>query len=350
MSEFEVRAEHTYAVSIGVNWKEKLAALIANRTRVAVISSQSFPVSFEGENLVHYSVPDGESGKSHEVIAQLWANLHRDGFTRSDLIVAIGGGAVTDLSGFAAATYLRGLDWIAVPTTLAGMVDAAVGGKTGINLEGGKNLVGAFHSPIGVIIDPEWLSTLSDRDFSAGLAEVLKCGFIVDPSIVEDLSKVSLTDLRANSTLVRSLIERAVTVKASIVSNDFKESNLREILNYGHTFGHAIEGFSKYHLRHGEAVAIGMVFAAELAASRNLIDASIVDLHRQIITALNLPVSLDSEFSISSWPDLLLEMRSDKKARGNQMRFVAITSIGQTTRLEDVNESELQAIYEKVLP
>jgi 3-dehydroquinate synthase len=350
MREIEVRAEHIYQVALSNNWQERLIELVSSRSRVAIISSEGFPVEVPLNNAFHYSIPDGEAGKNHEVVAKLWSELHRDGFTRSDIVVGIGGGAVTDFSGFVAATYLRGLDWIAIPTTLAGMVDAAVGGKTGINVEAGKNLVGAFHSPIGVIVDQQWLSSLSDRDFAAGLVEILKCGFIVDSSIVGDLAGTNLAAIRENSELTRSLIERAISVKATVVSSDFKESSLREILNYGHTFGHAIEGYSHYRLRHGEAVAIGMVFAAELSASRGLIDSSLVDLHRTTLNGLGLPTSLDSSFTVDSWPQLLQEMRSDKKARGTQIRFVAVTTLGETSRLDDVNEEELRTIYEKVLP
>ena len=350
MRKIEVRAEHSYRVALCADWQQELIELVSSRSRVAIISSEGFPVKVSLSNAFHYYIPDGEAGKNHEVVARLWSELHRDGFTRSDIVVGIGGGAVTDFSGFVAATYLRGLDWIAIPTTLAGMVDAAVGGKTGINMEAGKNLVGAFHSPVSVIVDLQWLTTLSDRDFAAGLAEILKCGFIMDASIANDLGKTNLASIRADSKFTQSLIDRAISVKATVVSSDFKESSLREILNYGHTFGHAIEGYSHFRLRHGEAVAIGMVFAAELSASRGLIDSSLVDLHRTTLKGLGLPTSLDSSFTVDAWPQLLQEMRSDKKARGTQIRFVAVTALGETSRLDDVNEEELRTIYEKVLP
>ena len=171
---------------------------------------------------------------------------------------------MTDLAGFVAASWLRGIDWIAVPTTLAGMVDAAIGGKTGINTNAAKNLVGAFHSPVAVIVDTKWLRSLSRRDFAAGLAEVVKCGFIRDPEILFLLQGHNLDSVIANENLTRNLISRAVTVKADVVNQDFKESDLREILNYGHTFGHAVEKHSGYQLRHGECVSIGMAFMAHL--------------------------------------------------------------------------------------
>jgi len=236
------------------------------------------------------------------------------------------------------------MDWIAVPTTVAGMVDAAVGGKTGINSDYGKNLIGAFHSPIAVLIDPSWLGTLSDRDFAAGLAEVVKCGFIADGEILKLIGSKSLAGIRASRELTVELIERSVAVKARVVSGDFKESFDREILNYGHTFGHAVELLSKYSLRHGECVSIGMAFIAYLSESLSLISPEVSRLHIETLSRLGLPVS----YKGAQWPELLAAMKLDKKSRGNTLRFVVITQIGKTQRLENPIESELIAAYERL--
>ena len=349
MKSILVTAERNYTVSIGVRWETSLIELIQSRTRVGVIVSSGFSpdlkVIQELDCDVHvFTVPDGEEAKSTATLFTLWNWLGAAGFTRSDAIVGIGGGAITDLAGFAAATWLRGIDWIAVPTSLAGMVDASIGGKTGINSDYGKNLIGAFHSPISVIVDVDFLLTLSTRDLSAGMAEVIKCGFISDPEILNLSAKCSTQNIVANRAVLEDLIYRAVAVKAAVVSTDFKESYARETLNYGHTLGHAIEKHSKYQLRHGEAVAIGMVFVAELAAARGLIDAAVVALHRDLLSRFNLPTTFDRQ----AWSKLLPMLSLDKKTRGNMLRFVALDGIGSTIRLEDLSSAELDAAYEMI--
>jgi 3-dehydroquinate synthase len=349
MTIIAVNAERSYEVTLTNSWRKDLASICEGRTRVAVIVSETYsPELTELKNLdaeLHvFQVPDGEDSKSISTLTKVWNWLGAAGFTRSDLIIGIGGGAITDLAGFAAASWLRGLDWVAVPTSLAGMVDASVGGKTGINSDYGKNLIGAFHSPISVIIDADFLKTLSDRDFSAGMAEVIKCGFISDPKILELASKYSVESLRNKPEVISELIQRAVTVKAQVVSSDFKESFAREVLNYGHTLGHAIEIHAKYQLRHGEAVAIGLVYAAELAAARRLITAAELDLHRSILTAYKLPISFDRQ----AWQKLAPLLALDKKVRGKTIRFVALNGIGSTVRLEDLTSAELDAAYERI--
>ena len=349
MKNIVVTAERDYTVSIGGQWQTSLVQLIQSRTRVAVIVSAGFSPDLKSIQAldcdVHvFTVPDGEEAKSASTLFTLWNWLGAAGFTRSDVIVGIGGGAITDLAGFAASTWLRGIDWIAVPTSLAGMVDAAVGGKTGINSDYGKNLIGAFHSPISVIVDIEFLHTLSARDLSAGMAEVIKCGFIADPEILKLSAQCSTQTLLTKPDVLQDLISRAIAVKAEVVSSDFKESYAREALNYGHTLGHAIEMHSKYELRHGEAVAIGMVFVAELAAVRGLIDASTVALHRELLTRFGLPITFDRQ----AWSKLLPLLALDKKARGNTLRFVVLDGIGSTIRLEDLSSAELDAAYEMI--
>jgi 3-dehydroquinate synthase len=349
MRTIQVSAERNYVVTIGNSWDNQVRALCADRTRVAIITSKDFTPDLSALNdleseLFYMQVPDGEEGKSISTLTNLWNWLGAGGFTRSDLVIGIGGGAVTDLAGFAAATWLRGIDWIAVPTSLAGMVDASVGGKTGINSDYGKNLIGAFYSPLAVVIDPSWLTSLSDRDLSAGMAEVIKCGFIADPQILTLCEDMNVSTLRSKPEVLEELIYRSVAVKASVVSEDFKESYQREALNYGHTLGHAIEKFSKYQLRHGESISIGLVYAAELAFGRGLINAQQLDLHRTLLSAFDLP----TKFQRDAWQKLAPLLALDKKSRGNTVRFVALQGIGSTTRLEDLTSAELDAAYERI--
>lgn len=354
MAEIKVTAERDYSVRVTGDWRGDLSPWASKRTRVALVYSAAMSsmipqLSFGSAEIVTIEVPDGEAGKTPQVLHYAWDVLGKNNFTRSDLIVAIGGGTVTDLGGYIAASWLRGIDWLAIPTTLAGMVDASVGGKTGVNSPYGKNLIGAFHSPISVIIDPSWLKTLSDRDFAAGLAEVVKCGFIDDPEILSLVKDQSVVEIRNNGSLVIDLIERSVSTKAKVVSSDFKESDLREILNYGHTFGHAIERVSDYTIRHGEAVAIGLVFIAELSHAQGLISNELLNLHRKVLGSLGLPINLREIAGSMNWPALYAAMSLDKKSRGNSIRFVAITGLGSCARIEGVTEDELKSAYEKVL-
>lgn len=349
MREVQVEAERTYKVLVGRDYVAALIPLMRERVRVAVVTSKDFSPDISALSGLecefhHFEVSDGESAKDSSTLHTLWNWLGAAGFTRSDLIIGVGGGAVTDLTGFVAATWLRGLDWVAVPTSLAGMVDASVGGKTGINSDYGKNLIGAFHSPLQVVIDLNFLATLSPRDLSAGMAEVIKCGFIADPEILNLAQNLEITSNKVNIESYEELIFRSVAVKASVVSSDFKESFAREALNYGHTLGHAIEIDSKYRLRHGEAVSIGLVFAAELALGRKLIDPSVVALHRELLSKYNLPIT----YSREAWTKLLPLLALDKKARGKQLRFVALDSIGSTIRLDDLSSDELDAAYERI--
>ena len=349
MKRISVQAERTYDVLIDCDWRTQLIDLAVGRTRIAVIHHESMSDVVRIESaidaqILYFKLPDGEAAKSLESIMNLWNWLGAAGFTRSDLIVGVGGGAITDVSGFAAASWLRGIDWIAVPTTLAGMVDASIGGKTGINSEYGKNLIGAFYSPTAVLIDCGWLSTLSDRDFSAGMAEVIKCGFIVSSPIITLLDGKSLVQLREDRATTVALIEAAIHIKADVVSEDFKESYKREVLNYGHTLGHAIEIHSRYSLRHGEAISIGLVFAAELAQIKGHLSPQIVEQHRELLLSLQLPIS----YPRTAWSELLPLLYLDKKSRGRSLRFVALSQIGVTLRIEDATEGDLMAAYERI--
>ena len=349
MVNISVSADRNYDVVVDCNWRQALEPFLANRGQVAIIVSEAMANRLtdlpDTDAQIHiFSVPDSEAGKSFASYQKLLDWLGAAGFTRNDLVVAVGGGAVTDLSGFVASSWLRGIDWIAVPTTLAAMVDAAVGGKTGINSEYGKNLIGSFYSPIAVLVDLSWLDTLSDRDFAAGLAEVIKSGFIADGEIVDLLKVKNLEGVRQDRNLTLDLITRTVAVKAKVVSGDFRESFDREILNYGHTLGHAIELHSKYSLRHGECVAVGLVFAANLANQLGILSDETTNLHSEILANLSLPVSYESKF----WPELRAAMSIDKKSRSGTLRFVAISQIGKTLRIEAPSESDLLAAYERL--
>lgn len=301
----------------------------------------------------HYDVlalglPDGEQAKTASVANDCWEALGAAGFTRSDAVVTFGGGATTDLGGFVAASWLRGVRVVHVPTTVLGMVDAAVGGKTGINTGAGKNLVGAFHEPAGVLCDLEFLATLPRDEFVAGLGEVVKCGFIADPEIlrvVEDNEPEAFTH---DSAEVRELIERAIEVKIAVVVDDLTETGGRdghpgrEVLNYGHTMAHAIERSTDYEIRHGEAVAIGCLFVAELAARTGRIDAALVERHRAAFSRVGLPVG----FAGASYEELRAAMAVDKKARGNELRFLVLEGLAVPRVLAGPSEEDLRAAYD----
>lgn len=349
MSNISVSADRKYEVEIDITWQTAIKPLLVDRGQVAIIVSEAMRDRIVGlpetDAQIHiFTVPDSEAGKSFATYQKVLDWLGAAGFTRNDLVIAVGGGAVTDLSGFVASSWLRGIDWVAVPTTLAAMVDAAVGGKTGINSEYGKNLIGSFYSPISVLVDLAWLETLSDRDFAAGLAEVLKSGFIVDGVIVELLKGKSVPEVRSDRALTLELISRTVGVKAKVVSGDFKESFDREILNYGHTLGHAIELQCKYSLRHGECVSIGLVFAANLANQTGILSDEITQLHLSILQNLGLPTTYESRH----WAELRANMAIDKKSRSGTLRFVAISEIGKTLRIEAPSESDILAAYERL--
>ncbi|MEO7423489.1 MAG: 3-dehydroquinate synthase [Ornithinibacter sp.] len=292
------------------------------------------------------AVPDNEVAKTAEVAASLWATLGQEGFTRSDAVVSVGGGTVTDLAGFVAATWLRGVAVVHVPTTLLAMVDAAVGGKTGINTAQGKNLVGAFHEPAGVLCDLDALRTLPRADLVAGLAEVVKAGFIADPVILDLVEGDPVGATRWDGPHLRELVERAIVVKAEVVAQDLTESWLREILNYGHTLGHAVEQVEGYRRRHGEAVAIGMTYAAELGWRSGHLERAVVERQRGVLTALGLPTAYRQD----RWEDLLAAMRRDKKSRGALLRFIVLEDIGRPVRLEGPGEDLLRAAYAALAP
>ena len=340
-----------YDVLVGHGVSARAASVLpAGTTRVLVVHGQPLaalaqPVitSLADAGLeVHVApVPDAEAAKTVEVAAGLWAQMGEAGFTRTDAVVAVGGGSVTDLAGWAAAAWLRGVAVVHVPTTVLGMVDAAVGGKTGVNTAEGKNLVGAFHTPAAVLCDLDHLASLPSADLAAGLAEVVKGGFIADPRILEVVEADASGVQDPDSPALREIIERKIAVKAKVVAADLRESHLREILNYGHTLGHAIEHHESYRMRHGEAVAIGMVYAAEIAHRSGLIDAALLERHRYVLGLLGLPTT----YARADFEELLAALRRDKKTRGATLRFVVLDGVAAPTRLEGPDEALLREAY-----
>lgn len=356
----EVRAERDYPVIVGRGLLGHLPGLLTGSQRVAVIHPATLLATAEavrddlsdsGHEVTLIEVPDAEDQKTAEVAAFCWTVLGTAGFTRSDSIVGLGGGATTDLAGFVAATWLRGIRVVQLPTTLLGMVDAAVGGKTGINTDAGKNLVGAFWSPAGVLCDVTALETLPRNDLVAGMAEVVKVGFVRDLSILDDVEHDPFRATDTAGDLLPDLIRRAIQVKADVVSADFRETSAtagggigREVLNYGHTFAHAVERRERYRWRHGAAVAVGMMFVAELAALGGRLTEAEVDRHRRVLDLLG----LSTTYPAGHWSALLSAMGVDKKARGSLLRFVVLAGLGHPVVWEGPDPALLAAAYDAI--
>lgn len=353
-----VTAERPYEVLVGTGLLGELPRMVgAAAERVAVIHPPTLRASAEairddlvggGYRVVLLETPDAEDAKTAQVAAFCWGVLGQAGFTRSDVVVSLGGGATTDLAGFVAATWVRGIRVVHVPTTLLAMVDAAVGGKTGINTAEGKNLVGSIHEPAGVLCDLNALATLPRHDLVAGMAEVVKAGFIRDTAILDLVRSDPRAVLDPASAQLREGVERAIRVKADVVAGDLRETTRalggREILNYGHTLGHAIERAERYRWRHGAAVSVGMVFAAELARLAGRLGDAEVDAHREVLESLGLPTS----YAGASWPQLHEAMLVDKKARGSRLRFVILDAIGSPIFLDGPDPELLLAAYGQI--
>ncbi|WP_237565275.1 3-dehydroquinate synthase [Ornithinimicrobium cavernae] len=342
-----------YAVHIGPDALARLGEHVGGGRRVMVIHQPGRAalvdevverVRAAGGAPFTHEVPDAEAAKDVSVLAGAWGALGQAGFTRDDLVVGVGGGAATDLAGFVAASWLRGVDVVQLPTSLLGVVDAAVGGKTGINTAEGKNLVGAFHEPRAVLCDPAWMASMSRPDLVSGLAEVIKCGFIADPVILDLIEADPAAACDPAAPVLGELIARAVEVKADVVENDLTEAGIREILNYGHTFAHAIEQVEDYRWRHGDAVAVGMVFAAELAVRSGVLDPAVLERHRSVLGSVGLPTS----YAGSDWEALRSAMARDKKARGTTLRFIVLSGVGSTQRLDGPDERLLTEAFAAV--
>ncbi len=353
MKSITVEAEKKYQVTFPESWQDQISSFINSQNTLIITSEflqeryqlvQKFP---DSKFLI---LPEGEEAKS---IAQIERGLDRAGeigLDRQSLIVGIGGGSLTDYSGFLASIWLRGITWIAVPTTMAGMVDAAIGGKTGINSRYGKNLIGSFYSPRETIIHLDFLASLADRDVSAGLSEVIKAGFIGDREILNILEDFTIEDFKsglggAQIGVIEQLIWKSIKVKADIVSKDFKESGIRELLNYGHTLGHAIEKHSNYSLRHGEAVSIGLAFASMLSVEFAGLDQMIASRHMKLLEKFSLPVS----YSGVSFEEILPFLLKDKKMKGSLLRWVLLNDLEKPLIVENISIEQLSSLYQRII-
>jgi len=356
-----VNTASPYDVVIGSGVYGELADLLGSDVqRVGIIFSEAVEqqarvlhaaLTNAGYDVHLVAVPESEAAKQAEVAAFCWKVLGQTGFTRTDAIVGLGGGATTDLAGFVAASWLRGVKLITVPTTVLGMVDAGIGGKTGINTGEGKNLVGAFHEPAGVLCDLDTLRTLPPTEVRSGLAEIIKCGFIADPTILELIEAAPAAVLDVKSQILAELIVKGIIVKADTVAGDLRESGMgadgsigREALNYGHTLGHAIERRENYTFRHGAAVSIGMVFVAEMARLAGRLDPNIAARHRHVLGLVGLPTAYRS----GVWDELLAGMLLDKKSRGSQLRFVVLDGLASPSILAGPDEALLTAAYAEI--
>ncbi|MDR1634526.1 MAG: 3-dehydroquinate synthase [Bifidobacteriaceae bacterium] len=349
-----VEVDQPYDVALGRGLLSDLAAYLpddAKRLMILFDPVVAGPIPALVDDLrrdgfeVHLlAVPSGEEAKTIAVATAVWQRLGEAGFTRTDVLIGIGGGTTTDLTGFVAATWLRGVPVVLVPTTLLSMVDAAIGGKTGINTDEGKNLVGSFHQPAAVICDQDLLGTLPTEEIVSGMAEVVKAGLVADPSILDVVWSGPQETLKPTSPLLTELIRRAVAVKAEVVADDPDESGRRTILNYGHTFGHAIEQVEHFKWRHGDAVAVGMVYAAEVAVRAGLMDPSLLGLHRELLSAVGLPIAYNS----GRWAQLWPAMRRDKKNQGRTRRLVLLEDVGRPVVVRDIPEDLLEEAYQAI--
>jgi 3-dehydroquinate synthase len=334
-----------------------LPALVGDRPRTVVVihadglehlvEPASEALAAAGHTVRCEAVPAGEAAKDIAVATRLWSRLAELKASRSDTIVGLGGGAVTDLAGFVASTWMRGVPVVLVPTTLLGIVDAAIGGKTAINIPAGKNLVGAFHPPAGVLADLGSLRTLPRREYVNGMAEVIKAGFIADPAILDLVERDPAAAATPGGPRERELVERAIRMKADVVGADLREAEAgrRETLNYGHTLGHAIERAESYQIPHGEAVAIGMMFAASVGRLSGRLDDTTAKRHREVLAGVGLPVRYQGA---GSWEQLRDAMGVDKKSRGGRLRLVVLDGLARPGILDDPPEDLLGRAYEEM--
>ncbi|MBH8562337.1 3-dehydroquinate synthase [Nostoc sp. CENA67] len=297
-----------------------------------------------GFEVASYSLPPGERYKSLNSIQKLYDIALENRLERSSTMVALGGGVVGDMTGFAAATWLRGINVVQVPTTLLAMVDSSIGGKTGVNHPQGKNLIGAFHQPRLVLIDPEVLKTLPVREFRAGMAEVIKYGVIWDAELFSQMeASKNLNQLRyIKPELIDSILTRSCQAKADVVGKDEKEAGLRAILNYGHTIGHAVESLTNYRLiTHGEGVAIGMVAAGQIAANLGLWQQEDTERQNALIQKAGLPTKLPDGVDIEA---IIEALQLDKKVKAGKVRFILPTQIGVVTITDDVPSETIREV------
>ena len=296
---------------------------------LAAVASALQAAGHRSNNVI---LPAGEENKNLELVSCLWKDFLENGLDRRSTVIAIGGGVVSDMAGFAASTYMRGIDWIAVPTTLLAMVDASLGGKTGIDLPEGKNLVGSFHPPKLVLADPSLLLTLPKRELVSGMAEVVKHGIIADPELFW-MYKKGMDWVKAN---LETIVKRAMAVKIKVIEEDPYEQGVRAALNFGHTVGHAVELVSNFELRHGEAIAIGMVAEARYAERTGIARKGVADMIEEVLSRLGLPAEIPDELPRE---EIIRAMRVDKKRTARVIRFALPVEIGKV-ELVDVSDLE----------
>lgn len=354
-------AHDSYAIDIEPGVLAQLGALtraVAPHERAALIVDEAVAESHgrvaaealrrAGYNTCLVTMPAGEQHKTLDTVRDLYDTLLEHRLERKSPIVALGGGITGDTAGFVAATYLRGVPLIQCPTTLLAMVDASIGGKVGVNVPQGKNLVGAFHQPRRVVIDPETLSTLPTRELRCGLAECVKHAMIRDGALLDWIEAHAEALLAVEPGAMSELIERNVRIKAAVVGEDEKETGVRAHLNFGHTFAHAIEATTGYEAYlHGEAVAIGMVAATQLAVDRQLAEPTVRDRLMRVLTALGLPTRAEAH-TLASDAKLLEAMRLDKKVADGRVRLILPRRVGEVTIVDDADDTAIIAAWESV--
>jgi 3-dehydroquinate synthase len=345
--------DRSYAIVIGAGWlatmgarvravvgSQAIRAVVVSDSRVAPLYVPAVSASLRAADfaVAEIQIPEGEQHKNLAWLALLYDRLIEAHIERSSPIVAVGGGVVGDLAGFAAATVLRGVPFVQVPTTLLAQVDASVGGKTGINHASGKNLIGAFHQPRLVAIDIDTLKSLPRREYLAGLAEVVKYGAILDPELFARVDRNVPALLRKDTALLSDVVATSCRLKAMVVERDEREGDYRAILNFGHTLGHAIETLTDYRrLLHGEAVAIGMVCAARLSQLLGWLSRSDLERIEGLLRRIGLPTAVPSDLSADQ---LALAVEADKKAGGGRIKFVCLEAIGKT-RFQALSAAEI---------
>jgi 3-dehydroquinate synthase len=331
----------------GLGLGQKIAVVVNPTVKGLYGKRVTESLKAQGFMVMSIIIPDGEQYKNLDWANAIYTALLTNGFDRRSLIVALGGGVIGDLAGFAAATYMRGIPFVQVPTTLLAMVDSSVGGKTGVNHPMGKNMIGAFHQPQKVLMDLEVLRTLPKAEFLSGMAEVIKYGVIWDGEFFDYLDKNRDRILGLDLDALTHVVRRSCEIKAEVVGKDEREGGLRAILNFGHTVGHAIERAESYTMRHGEAVAIGMVYASRLALQTGLCDRLVPERVEKLIASYGLPTSLHALSRKPAVQELLDSMRIDKKAEAGKVKFVLPKSIGEVVITKAWDEQQLRELLTK---
>lgn len=345
--EIGTRLEQSGTAVRGLDFGQKMA-VVTNPTVKKLYGKQLIDsMKAAGFLVMSIEVPDGEQYKNLDWANSIYTALLTNSFDRKSPLVALGGGVIGDLTGFAAATFMRGVPFVQVPTTLLAMVDSSVGGKTGVNHAMGKNMIGAFYQPRKVVMDLAVLKSLPREEFLSGMAEVIKYGVIRDASFFEYLEENRDRILQMDSEALIHIVRRSCEIKAEVVSRDEREGGLRAILNFGHTVGHAVETAENYTMRHGEAVALGMVYASRLAHKTGLCGSSVPERIEQLVRSYGLPADLSVLKRRPGVTELLDTMQVDKKAEGGKVKFVLPNRIGNVVVSRDWDEGHLRELLQR---